>query len=163
MTIAMMVRFRKAKLQTKGDVRRSSSSSQSKIREFAEAVLFETDMRRKLHAPASFTDDKPGPSVAAPSAPGRPRFVPLRTSKVIPPAPTPSGIEEERNRGLALHSFAHHELQALELMALALLRFPDAPSGFRRGLVKILIDEIVLTTFRVRGDCVSCSIKKQLG
>ena len=111
------------------------------IREFAEAVLFETDMRRKLHAPASFTDDQPGASIAVPAAPGRPRFVPLRASKVIPPAPTPSGIEDERNRGLALHSFAHHELQALELMALALLRFPDAPSGFRRGLVRILMDE----------------------
>lgn len=111
------------------------------IREFAEAVLFETDMKRKLVAPASFTDANPGTPIAVPSEPGRPDFVRMRSSKAIPPSPTPGGIEQERNRGLALHSFAHHELQALELMALALLRFPNAPRGFRRGLVKILMDE----------------------
>ena len=37
-----------------------------------------------------------------------------------------------------LHFFANHELLAIELIALALLRFPDADPGWRRGLAAIL-------------------------
>jgi len=111
------------------------------IRAFAEAVLYSADLSLKLGAVDGLTDDHPGAAVDVPSAPGRPSGLALRADKVVPSAPTPSGIEDEWARGLALHSFAHHELQALELMALALLRFPEAPRGFRRGLAKILMDE----------------------
>jgi uncharacterized ferritin-like protein (DUF455 family) len=111
------------------------------IRAFAEAVLFSADLELKLSAPIDLSDDRPGLAIDVPRVPGRPVGLALRTDKPIPAAPTPSGITGERARGLALHSFAHHELQALELMALALLRFPDAPGPFRRGLVKILTDE----------------------
>lgn len=108
---------------------------------FAEAVLLSTDMDTKLHAPAHFSDDAPGSAVATPRAPGRPVTLPMVSRQAIPDAPTPTSIEDETVRGLALHTFAHHELQALELMALALLKFPDAPQGFRRGLAKIITDE----------------------
>jgi uncharacterized ferritin-like protein (DUF455 family) len=111
------------------------------IRAFAEAVLFTADMDLKLASPAEFTDSLPGKGIGEVLAPGRPDWLPMRSDKAIPAAPTPRGLEDPRVRGQALHSFAHHELQALELMALALLRFPDAPRGFRRGLVKILTDE----------------------
>lgn len=111
------------------------------IRAFAEAVLFTADMELKLASPGEFTDELPGHGIGAVSAPGRPTWLPVRSDKVIPAAPTLRGLEDPRLRGQALHSFAHHELQALELMALALLRFPEAPRGFRRGLVKILTDE----------------------
>jgi uncharacterized ferritin-like protein (DUF455 family) len=111
------------------------------IRDFAEAVLFSADLDLKLASPESFTDDKPGAEVGVPSAPGRPLWLPMVAVKPVPQAPTPLGLEDALSRGQALHSFAHHELQALELMALALLRFPEAPKAFRRGLVKILTDE----------------------
>lgn len=111
------------------------------IRAFAEAVLLSDDLDLKLAAPASFTDERPGVAIDCPESPGRPPGLSLRSDKPVPPSPTLKGLEDPRMRGLALHSFAHHELQALELMALALLRFPDAPTPFRRGLVKILTDE----------------------
>jgi uncharacterized ferritin-like protein (DUF455 family) len=41
-----------------------------------------------------------------------------------------------------VHTFLHHELQAAELMAWALLAFPETPLAFRRGLLAILRDEI---------------------
>jgi len=111
------------------------------LRAFAEMVLFSGELDAKLHAPAHFTDDAPGAEISAPDAPGRPAGLGLVSGQKIPPAPTPASIEDPTVRGLALHTFAHHELQALELMALALLRFPEAPAGFRRGLAKIICDE----------------------
>src|SRR6185312_12441409 len=45
-------------------------------------------------------------------------------------------------RARALHAFLHHELQAAELMAWAVLAFPETPLEFREGLVRIAKDEI---------------------
>ena len=113
------------------------------IRAFAERVLFGTTWEDKLIRSNGFEDPHPGPPLATPSYPGRPeglrldswhdreqlRFTDVRR------------LNTERDRGLVLHFFANHELLALELMALALLKFPDAPAKFRRGLVQTLVDE----------------------
>jgi uncharacterized ferritin-like protein (DUF455 family) len=53
-----------------------------------------------------------------------------------------SALLSAERRARLVHSFLHHELQAAELMAWAVLRFPDAPRALRRGLVKILLDEV---------------------
>lgn len=45
-------------------------------------------------------------------------------------------------RARLLHTFWHHELQAAELMAWAILRFPETPKDFRHGLLQIALDEI---------------------
>lgn len=47
-----------------------------------------------------------------------------------------------RWRAHLLHTFLHHELQAAELMAWALLAFPDTPRAFRQGLLGICKDEL---------------------
>ena len=113
------------------------------IRAFAERVLFGTTWEDKLIRSNGFEDPHPGPPLATPSYPGRPeglrldswhdreqlRFTDVRR------------LNTERDRVLVLHFFANHELLALELMALALLKFPDAPAKFRLGLVQTLVDE----------------------
>ncbi|MGB0648491.1 MAG: DUF455 family protein, partial [Bradymonadia bacterium] len=55
--------------------------------------------------------------------------------------PRAADLDCERNRGRVLHFFANHELLALELMALTLLRFPKAPSRLRRCLIATMRDE----------------------
>ncbi len=113
------------------------------IRRFAEQVLFGTRWEDKLVVLDRYEDRAPGAGIATPSAPGRPSGLgldewhhreKLRFRDVC-------HFHSEKERGLVLHFFANHELLALELMALALLKFPQAPEKFRRGLVQTLKDE----------------------
>jgi uncharacterized ferritin-like protein (DUF455 family) len=69
-------------------------------------------------------------------APGRPSV--LRVSER---AEKTRGLMAPSGRARALHTFLHHELQAAELMAWAILAFPETPVEFRRGLARILVDE----------------------
>jgi uncharacterized ferritin-like protein (DUF455 family) len=70
------------------------------------------------------------------------RPAPLRVvSRAEKLATHPEALRDPRKRAAALHSFAHHELQAAELFAWAILAWPDAPLAFRRGLAKIARDE----------------------
>ena len=112
------------------------------LRAFAEQVLFATTLDEKLRAPTNITDEMPGPPVLAPVEPGRPaalRFKKSDASKTD--FPGVHRLEDERERGRLLHFFANHELLATELMALVLLRFPEAPAAFRRGVLQTLRDE----------------------
>src|SRR5882672_2812167 len=98
------------------------------LRDLAAQILFATTLEEKLRCPEAITDERPGPPLVAPEAPGRPRelrFKPPGTGKAD--FPGVHRLESERERGRLLHFFANHELLATELMALALLRFPDAP------------------------------------
>ena len=70
-------------------------------------------------------------------APGRPAELHLVTK-----APKTRGLSTTNGRARALHTFLHHELQAAELMAWAVLAFPDTPREFRAGLVRIALDEV---------------------
>lgn len=116
------------------------------LRDFAERVLFATTLEEKLQSPADVTDNSPGSPLLTPSAPGRPaelRFKAQGSGKAD--FPGVHRLEREDERGRLLHFFANHELLATELMALALLRFPDAPAAFRRGLYQTLKDEQIHT------------------
>lgn len=80
--------------------------------------------------------------MTAPAMPGRPtalQFKPTGAGKGE--FPSVRRLEQKHERGRLLHFFANHELLATELMALVLLRFPDAPPAFRRGVLQTLKDE----------------------
>ena len=112
------------------------------LREFAEQVLFATTLDDKLRCPEAVTDVQPGSPLVTPAAPGRPaelRFKPQSSGKAD--FPGVHRLERAEERGRLLHFFANHELLATELMALVLLRFPDAPAAFRRGVFQTLKDE----------------------
>lgn len=129
------------------------------IRQFAEQVLYSTDLEQKLFSPAEFYDTQPGPPAPVPKSPGRPKAIPLFHELTPHLAPTPASLASDSARGLALHSFAHHELQALELMALALLRWPTAPAGFRMGLAHIICDEQKhFRLYRTRAQDYGCAL-----
>lgn len=114
------------------------------LRDLAERILFATSLEEKLALPelGSITDEHPGHALVAPPAPGRPanlRFKPSGTGRGE--FPGCRHLERPAERGRLLHFFANHELLATELMALVLLRFPDAPPSFRRGVLQTLRDE----------------------
>ncbi|MCP4868974.1 MAG: DUF455 family protein [Proteobacteria bacterium] len=110
------------------------------VRRFAEQVLLGTSLADKLLDVTGLTDLEPGSAIAPPSAPGRPAELPLRSAE-RPRFPGADRLGDRDAAATALHAFANHELLAIELMALALLRFPDADPAFRADLVRTLGEE----------------------
>lgn len=114
------------------------------LRAFAEQVLFARSLREKLACPEELTDDHPGVPIQAPSMPGRPNNLSFKSKDSdasAPSFPKLHALEKIEERGRLLHFFANHELLATELMALVLLRFPQAPPEFRKGVLRTLKDE----------------------
>jgi uncharacterized ferritin-like protein (DUF455 family) len=91
-------------------------------------------------APADLSDDDPWPE-HLPAAPGRPPELVIRPGRTVRRLPSLAGMHDPRQRARILHALANHELQAVELFAWAILAYPDAPSDFRRGLLRVLADE----------------------
>ena len=112
------------------------------VREIAERILFGTTLEEKLvPPPPGVTDDDPGDPIATPAAPARPEELRLRRDGVRAEFPGTVGLEDEEQRGRLLHFFANHELLATELMALVLLKFPEAPAEFRAGVLQTMKEE----------------------
>ena len=108
------------------------------IREISSRILDADALDEKLR-PIELdpTDAASGPAVRL-ERPANLQFAPPKTS---PAMPTLAALRGPRKRGLAPHILANHELQALEVMAWALLAFPEAPAEFRRGMLTIMADE----------------------
>ena len=87
----------------------------------------------------------PGRAIVTPRHVSRPDHLKLRDDGVRADHPSRAKLIDEKERGRLLHFFANHELLATELMALALLKFPDAPASFRRGLLATLREEQIHT------------------
>lgn len=116
------------------------------ISDYAARVLWSDNLSEKLEIRAiervSWQTSDHGLSQTNKIIPGRPDSLKFATSGAARPRlPSRPSLVNERNRGILLHFFANHELLAAELMALALLKFPDAPLAFRKGLAATLQDE----------------------
>lgn len=55
--------------------------------------------------------------------------------------PRPGALSDPAARVRCIARFAHHELQAVELLAWALLRWPELPAQLTQGLLHVLADE----------------------
>jgi uncharacterized ferritin-like protein (DUF455 family) len=89
--------------------------------------------------------------------PGRPPQ--LGQAKRTQRTPKLEALKDPRYRARTLHTFFHHELQAAELMAWAILAFSDAELEFRRGLLGICLDEIRhMNLYREHIEALGCSL-----
>ena len=111
------------------------------IREFSERLLFGGSLADKLMRPSTLEDDHPGVAIEPIDSPGRPPGLAVTKERAQGGFPALHELGRDRAHGRALLSFANHELMAIELMALVLLRFPDAPAEFRRGLAAVIQEE----------------------
>jgi len=108
---------------------------------FALGVVLGPSLDIKLAPPrADLTDVEPE-VVALPLEPGRPESLRIRPGREVKRLPSLSGMRDPRQRGRILHALANHELQAAELYAWAILAYPEAPTAFRRDLLRILQEE----------------------
>jgi uncharacterized ferritin-like protein (DUF455 family) len=107
------------------------------------AYIASTDMAEKLSRPPSrlaFAAQQAQHVCPVPTIPGRPAE--LQVVERAKKAKTGGALAGIPRRAELFHRFFHHELQAAELMAWAILRFPDTPLAFRKGLLGILDDEV---------------------
>ena len=75
-----------------------------------------------------------------PDFPGRPEELSFNKKKSMK-LPSVHLLDDERNRGILMHFFLNHELLALEIMAMTLLKFPELPDSFKRGMLKTMSEE----------------------
>ena len=111
-----------------------------KISEFAERILLSPSIEDKLRPAGIFDFSSNKDFGTLPELPLRSDdFAFGKKSKKEIPMGT---LESESDRGHLLLFFMNHELLAIELMALALLKFQNsAPESFLRGLLSTLADE----------------------
>ncbi|MEZ6126699.1 MAG: DUF455 family protein [Planctomycetaceae bacterium] len=120
------------------------------LRAFAEQVLLSESLDQKIQRPeAALTDVNPGPAVRI-TVPARPENLQFAAQRTAPAMPKGQAFSSRQKRAVAHHIMANHELQALEVMAMILLAFPDADPEFRMGVARIMFDEQRHTRLHVR-------------
>lgn len=111
-------------------------------REFARLLLEGGNINDKLHPAKGLVYTESLEEFLLPKNPGRDSHLEFNNEQIK--FPRSSSFHLEDKRGLALHFFANHELLAIEMMAAALLVYPDTGPEmlqFKKGLVKTIQDE----------------------
>jgi len=129
------------------------------LQDFAKQVLFGMTIEEKLSFPREeIVDTNPGSAIKTPRQLARPAHLALREDGVRANHPSNAKLVDEKERGRLLHFFGNHELLATELMALVLLKFPDAPASFRQGILETLKEEQIHTQLYI-GRMKQCGIE----
>lgn len=113
-------------------------------KEWAQNLLMGTGLEDKLTLEKNldFNFENPIPDFTMPEAPGR--IAKLQFDNKQIKFPKRGSFHQVDRRALALHFFANHELLAIEMMAAAILKFPDATEEdllLKKGLTKTIADE----------------------
>lgn len=110
------------------------------LRDWAIRILSADVLDEKLLSPEELTDTNPGAPLIW-KEPTRPVGMQFQKHTHKDRLPKFSDHHDADKRATCLHRFAGHELLAVEVMAFALLAFPDAPQHFRRGVAHTLKEE----------------------
>lgn len=111
------------------------------LTDFARTILLSPCLETKVKRPETpFTDDAVAPSLRV-EQPARPDNLQFAARRTAPAMPKPQAFHDPKKVAVAHHIMANHELQALEVMAMVMLAFPEAETEFRIGLAEIMIDE----------------------
>ncbi len=110
------------------------------LREWAIRILSADTIEEKLLTPPELTDHDPGPPMHW-DTPCRPKGMEFKRHTSREKLPGFHEHNDSDKRAVCLHRFAGHELLAVEIMAYALLAFPETPKHFRKGVANTLKEE----------------------
>ena len=129
------------------------------LHEWARAYLLSDELSLKFAPPPPPPLEAADPiAIACPELrPGRPTvFVRIERAEKSPKA---GALRDPKKRAWLFHTFMHHEMQAAELMAWAIVAYPDTPVAFRRGLANILLDEVRhMAMYRAALESLGCKV-----
>ncbi|MCM2350833.1 MAG: ferritin-like domain-containing protein [Bacteriovoracaceae bacterium] len=118
----------------------SENSDKISYYDFSREVLLGQNLEDKfLSVSIDWTDYKP---FELPKLPGRQGKINFSSDRMK--FPKAQNLDKNDKKAMALHSFANHELLAIEMMAAALLLYPhqtEEDLRFKRGILSALKDE----------------------
>ena len=107
---------------------------------FCDRILNGASLNDKLSCPEKVLLNQYNKANSFPDYPGRPVELAFNRKKSMK-LPSVHMLDSARNRGILMHFFLNHELLALEIMAMTLLKFPELPDSFKRGMLKTMREE----------------------
>jgi uncharacterized ferritin-like protein (DUF455 family) len=112
------------------------------LHEWARSYLLSDELSVKFSPPSPppVADTDPVAAASPELRPGRPKEI--RVIERAEKSPKANALRDPKKRAWLFHTFMHHEMQAAELMAWAIVAYPETPAAFRRGLANILVDEV---------------------